>query len=171
MKTDQVDEILAQWRRERPDVDTSAMGIIGRIGRLERMIGAKLDRVFAEHGLERWEFDVLATLRRSGSPYQLTPGQLLSSMMITSGAVTNRLDRLEERGLVRRDSDPSDGRVVFATLTKTGLAKIDAALPDHAANETKIVASLGASDQADLADLLRQLHHGVAATKAQSGAG
>ncbi len=161
MERDHVDEILEQWRRERPDVDTSAMGIIGRIGRLERVIGAELDRVFAEHGLERWEFDVLATLRRSGSPYQLTAGQLLSSMMITSGAVTNRLDRLEKRGLIQRESDPSDGRVVFARLTAAGLAKIDAALPDHAANETRLVTGLGLENRGVLADLLRQLLHHV----------
>ncbi len=137
------------------------MAIIGRISRLERMIGPQLKRVFAEHELEPWEFDVLATLRRSGAPHRLTAGQLLSAMMITSGAVTNRIDRLERRGLIRRDADPADGRVVLVELTDAGTEKIDAALPDHAANEARIVAGLTGDEKATLARLLRQLHNAV----------
>ena len=153
---DGVDEILEQWRRERPDVDTSAMGLIGRIGRLERVIRPQLDKVFASHGLESWEFDVLATLRRSGEPFTLTAGALLSSMMITSGTMTNRIDRLQQRGFVERRSDPADGRVVLVALADAGMALIDRALPDHAANESMIVSSLSARDRTTLQGLLRQ---------------
>ncbi|BAN00384.1 MarR family winged helix-turn-helix transcriptional regulator [Ilumatobacter coccineus] len=161
---DVVDRIVAQWHRERPDIDVSGMEIIGRLGRLERVIRPKLDKVFAEHVLESWEFDVLATLLRNGAPHQLTPGQLLDSMMITSGAMTNRLDRLEARGLVKRSKSEHDGRQVVVTLTKKGLRKVDDALADHAANELEILSSLDADDQAALVTLLRKLSLDLAAS-------
>ena len=100
VEPDDVDRIVEQWNRERPDVDVSGMAIIGRLGRIEKSIRVRLDEVFSTHGLESWEFDVLATLLRSGGP--LTPGALLDSMMITSGAMTNRIDRLEQRAFVKR---------------------------------------------------------------------
>ncbi len=162
VEPDQVDAILEQWRRERPDVDVSAMAIIGRISRLEQVIRPRLDPVFDRHELESWEFDLLATLRRSGDPYRLTAGQLVDSMMVTSGAVTNRIDRLEQRGLIGREKDPADGRRVLVALTEDGLRKIDAALPDHAANETALLQALSPKDRATLAQLLRSLHHAVA---------
>lgn len=158
MAEDHVDRILEQWRRERPDIDLSGMAIIGRISRLERLIQPKLNEVFARHGLESWEFDLLATLRRSGAPYRLTAGQLLQSMMITSGAVTNRIDRLEARRLIRRRKDADDGRVVLVELTRSGLAKVEAAVADHAANEVELVRGLDRQQQGALQDLLRQLH-------------
>ena len=158
MDRDHVDIILEQWRKERPDVDVSAMGVIGRISRLERVVAPLLDKVFAKHGLESWEFDMLATLRRHGDPYQLTAGQLMSSMMITSGAVTNRIDRLEGRGLIKRQRDPADGRVVLVTLTDVGLEVIDRALPDHAANELALVGALQPAERKTLVSLLRELH-------------
>lgn len=154
---DVVDGIVAQWHRARPDIDVSGMEIIGRLGRLERVIRPKLDEVFAQHDLESWEFDVLATLLRNGSPHQLTPGQLLDSMMITSGAMTNRLDRLENRGFVTRAKSEHDGRQVVVTLTTTGMRKVDDALADHAANELDILSSLDQDDQAALVVLLRKL--------------
>lgn len=157
MNPDQVDEIVEQWDRERPDVDVSGMAIIGRISRLERLIRPRLEAVFAEHGLESWEFDVLATLRRSGEPYQLTAGQLLESMMVTSGAMTHRIDRLEQRGLVRRVDDPSDGRVVLVTLSSEGRNVVEAALVDHAANERRLVSGLDSGERSELVDLLRKL--------------
>lgn len=123
-----------------------------------RTISPLLARVFAEHDLEPWEFDVLATLRRSGPPFQLTAGELMSSMMVTSGAVTNRIDRLEGRGLIRRDKDSEDGRIVRVVLTAEGLRKIDSALPDHAANELRLVAALTRSERDTLIGLLRKLH-------------
>lgn len=159
---DPVDEIVEQWSSERPDVDVSGMAIIGRITRLEKLIRPRLDAVFAQHGLESWEFDVLATLLRNGDPHQLTPGQLLDSMMITSGAMTNRIDRLERRGLVKRAKSPSDGRRVLVGLTGKGLEKVDAALVDHAANERAIVDALTPDQGNRLIDLLRRLHHSIA---------
>jgi DNA-binding MarR family transcriptional regulator len=158
VESDHVDEILRQWSRERPDVDVSAMAIIGRISRLERMISVRLDRVFAQHGLEAWEFDVLATLRRSGSPFELSAGRLLDAMMITSGTMTNRIDRLEHRGFARRRKDPADGRVVLVALTPTGRRRVDAALEAHAANELDIIGCLSPRDQNELTRLLRRLH-------------
>ena len=159
---DHVDEIVEQWGRVRPDVDVSAMAIIGRLGRLERLIRPRLNAIFAEHDLESWEFDVLATLLRSGRPHQLTPGQLLDSMMITSGAMTNRIDRLEKRSLVERVKSPTDGRQVLVTLTPAGMAKVDAALVDHAANELEIVSALDPAERDQLIELLRSLHHAIA---------
>lgn len=153
-----MDEILRQWSCERPDVDVSAMAIVGRISRLERMISVRLDQVFEEHGLEAWEFDVLATLRRSGSPFELRAGQLLNAMMITSGTMTNRIDRLEHRGFVRRRKDPADGRVVLVALTPAGRRRVDAALEAHAANELNIISCLSQRDRDELTRVLRRLH-------------
>ncbi len=158
MDRDHVDAIIEQWGMQRPDVDVSAMAVIGRISRLERVIAPLLDAVYAMHGLESWEFDMLATLRRHGKPFQLTAGQLMSSMMITSGAVTNRIDRLEDRGLIRRERDPADGRIVLVTLTDVGLETIDRALPDHAANELALIGSLDHAQRETLVGLLRELH-------------
>jgi DNA-binding MarR family transcriptional regulator len=163
MADDRVDSILEQWRHERPDVDLSGMAIIGRISRLERMIRPLLDTVFAAHHLESWEFDLLATLRRAGPPHQLSAGDLLQSMMISSGTVTNRIDRLQARGFVERTSDPSDGRRVLVALTESGLAVIDAAVTDHAANEARLVAQLEPAERAALETALRNLHHAIAA--------
>lgn len=162
MATDHVDEIISQWQRERPDVDVAGMAIIGRISRLERMIRPRLNEAFVRHDLESWEFDVLSTLRRSGDPYRMTAGQLFESMMITSGTMTNRIDRLENRGFLRRSKDPDDGRLVLVTLTEDGLDRIDAALEDHAANELSLIEPLKESDRALLVDLLRSLHVALA---------
>lgn len=161
---DNVDLIVDQWRRERPDVDVSGMAIIGRLGRLEKLIRPRLDEVFAQHDLESWEFDVLATLLRSGEPHRLTPGELLESMMITSGAMTNRIDRLEQRGFVKRAKSPSDGRQVLVSLTAKGRKKVDAALIDHAVNENEILSVLNSTQQAELVDLLRVLSLAVDGT-------
>lgn len=159
--SDHVDEIVKQWNRERPDVDVSGMAIIGRLTRLEQAIRPRLNAVFAQHDLESWEFDVLATLLRHGEPHQLTPGQLLDSMMITSGTMTNRIDRLEQRGLVERSKSQTDGRQVLVTLTKSGLKKVDAAVVDHAANELAIIDGLRPDQRYQLIDLLRLLHQAV----------
>jgi DNA-binding MarR family transcriptional regulator len=163
-----VDQVIEQWHRERPDVEVSGMAIVGRIVRLERLIRTRLDDVFRKHDLEFWEFDVLATLRRAGPPYQLSAGELLSSMMIASGTMTNRLDRLERRGLIRRAKDLSDGRVVLATLTKQGLRKIDAALVDHAANELELTKVLDATDRKNLSEILRRFNIGLEGREAPS---
>lgn len=154
---DHVDAILEQWGSERPDLDLSGMAIIGRISRLERSLAPRLAEVFARHGLESWEFDLLATLRRSGEPHRMTAGELLDSMMITSGAVTNRIDRLEARGLVAREKDPADGRRVLVALTKAGFRRADAAVSDHAANEAALLDGLSGRDQQQFQRLLRLL--------------
>lgn len=158
VQSDRVDEIVKQWQAQRPDLDTSGMAVIGRLSRLDKLIRPLLDDVFADHGLESWEFDVLATLFRCGEPHQLTPGQLLESTMVTSGAMTNRLDRLEQRGLVTRTKSPDDGRQVLVSLTTTGRSTVDAAVTDHASNERRIVEALGPRQQQQLVGLLRQLH-------------
>lgn len=164
MAPDHVDEILEQWKRERADVDVSGMAIIGRLSRLDKLIQSRLNAVFAQHDLESWEFDVLATLLRSGNPHRLTPGQLLEAMMITSGTMTNRIDRLEQRGLVKRMKSPDDGRQVLVTLTPTGLDTVDAALIDHAANELAIINTLDPTQRTQLAHLLRTLSRNLEST-------
>lgn len=154
---DHLDFVLAQWARERPDLDVSAMGVIGRLSRLSPLIGAELTKAFAAHGLDRPSFDVLATLRRSGPPFSLTPAELMRSSMVTSGAITQRLDRLEARGWVTRKPSESDGRGVNVALTEEGLALIDAALPDHVQNEERILGVLSSEQRDQLADILRTL--------------
>ncbi|MEJ3747946.1 MarR family transcriptional regulator [Actinomycetes bacterium KLBMP 9797] len=154
---DHVDRILEQWRRERPDLDPSPMAVIGRLSRLARVVEVELTRTFNTHGLDRSSFDVLATLRRSGPPYRLTPAELMRSSMITSGAVTQRLDRLEARGLVARTQNESDARSVLVALTGAGRALIDAALPDHLATERRLLAALSPDRREALADQLRDL--------------
>ncbi len=155
---DAVDAILDQWAAERPDVDVTAIAIIGRISRIEKRLAAELARVFATHGLESWEYDVLATLRRSGPPFELTVGEMLASMMLASGTITHRIDRLESRDLVERRPDANDGRVVRVRLTRTGRTLVDRTIVDHAANEARLLSGLTPREQEQLAVLLRRLH-------------
>ena len=157
METDRVDDILAQWQRERPDLDSSPMGIIGRISRLERHFDRELQATFTRFGLQRGEFDVLASLRRAGPPYQLTPTALYSTLMLSSGAMTNRLDRLEQAGLVQRANDPRDRRGILVGLTAQGQALIDDAVAAHVLNEQRLLTQLTQSERQALAALLRRL--------------
>lgn len=161
---DAVDAIIAMWARERPDLDPAPMGIVGRISRLSRLLDKELKEFFAGHGLEFWEFDVLATLRRSGAPHELSPGALLKTAMVTSGAITNRVDRMEAKGLVERRPDPADRRGVLIRLTPAGLALIDDLMPKHIANERRLLADLAAEDRRQLGDLLRVLATGLGDT-------
>ncbi|MEV4677871.1 MULTISPECIES: MarR family winged helix-turn-helix transcriptional regulator [Actinomadura] len=154
---DAVDAILAQWGRERPDVDVSPMGVIGRISRAQLLLGRELKRFFAERGLESWEFDVLATLRRHGAPYELTAGELLTAAMVTSGAITNRIDRMEAKGLVERVRDTGDRRSVRIRLTPRGLETVEELVAEHAANEDRLLAALDPAERARLAGALRAL--------------
>lgn len=154
---DAVDAILAQWARERPDMDASPMGVVGRISRAQQLLGRELKEFFAERGLETWEFDVLATLRRHGAPYELTAGALLKAAMVTSGAITNRIDRLEGKGLVERVRDGQDRRSVRIRLTSRGLAVVDELVGLHVANEERLLAALGPADRERLAGALRTL--------------
>jgi DNA-binding MarR family transcriptional regulator len=154
---DRIDRILAQWKRERPDLDTRGMGLVGRIQRTAAALRPRLDQTHERSGLQGESFDVLASLRRSGPPYQLSPTQLYREMMLTSGAMTNRIDRLEEAGLVSRRPDPQDRRGTLVRLTAKGKALIDAAAAAHVANEERLIAGLSAREQLQLADLLRKL--------------
>jgi DNA-binding MarR family transcriptional regulator len=154
---DAVDQILAQWGRERPDLDCSPMGIIGRITQLQREVYLAQRATFARHGLDAPSFDVLAALRRAGAPYQLTPTALMRSALVTSGAITQRLDRLEEKGLITRERSEADGRAVVVTLSPAGRAALDAALPDHLETERALLEGLTDEDLEVLAGLLRRL--------------
>jgi DNA-binding MarR family transcriptional regulator len=154
---DHVDFVLKQWATERPDLDMTPMGVVGRLLRAARRIDAELHGTFSAHGLDRPAFDVLATLRRAGSPHRLTPAQLMRASMVTSGAITQRLDRLEGRGLVTRSPSERDGRGVDVTLPAEGNRVIDAALPDHLANEERLLAALTPAQRKSLNDTLRRL--------------
>ena len=155
--TDGVDVILEQWRRERPDLDTSPIGVIGRISRLAREIERRLEPVYAACGLEPGWYDVLATLRRAGPPYRLRPTDFAASLMLTSSGTTKRLDRLEAAGHITREPDPTDRRGVLIALTPQGRGLIDKATGQHMANERRILGGLTAAEQHQLADLLRKL--------------
>jgi DNA-binding MarR family transcriptional regulator len=154
---DEVDRLVQAWRRERPDLDITPMEVLSRITRLARHLDRARRQAFAAHGLETWEFDVLAALRRSGKPYELSPGRLLRETLVTSGTMTNRVDRLAARGLVRRAPDPADRRGVLVQLTDSGRAHVDAALSALLTNERALLTGLGAGDRKRLAGLLRAL--------------
>jgi DNA-binding MarR family transcriptional regulator len=154
---DHVDRVLAQWARERPDLDVSAMAVIGRLSRVSQLIRTDLRRTFDAHGLDGASFDVLATLRRSEPPHRLTPAQLTGAAMVTSGAITQRLDRLEARGLVRRTPSETDGRSVHVQLTREGRAVIDATLPDHVDTLNRLLTGLTRHERDVLAGSLRSL--------------
>ena len=156
MTDDAMDAILAQWARERPDLDCSPMGIIGRISQLQREVFLAQRATFAKHGLDAPSFDVLAALRRAGEPYQLTPTALMRTALVTSGAITQRLDRLEEKGLITRGRSEADGRAVVVTLTEAGRTALDAALPDHLDTERGMLAGLDPAEREQLAELLRR---------------
>jgi DNA-binding MarR family transcriptional regulator len=158
---DGVDLILEQWRRERPDLDSSAIGVVGRISRLARELEQRLEPVYRAHGLEPGWHDVLATLRRTGPPYRLRPTEFTSALMLTSSGTTKRLDRLEQAGLITRGADPADRRGTLITLTPKGLELIDNVTEAHLDNERQLLASLSDAEQNRLADLLRKLQLGL----------
>ena len=158
---DAVDEILDQWRRERPELDHSPIGIVGRVSRLARELEDRLEPVYREHGLEQGWHDVLATLRRTGPPFKLRPTDLTNAMMLTSSGTTKRLDRLEAAGLIAREPDPADRRGTLISLTEAGRARIDAVTEAHMANEARLLSALSASEQEQLAGLLRKLRLGL----------
>jgi DNA-binding MarR family transcriptional regulator len=154
---DEVDDLVAAWRAQRPDLDVEPMQVLSRISRLARHLDIARRGAFAEHELESWEFDVLSALRRQGPPFQLTPGALLRATLVTSGTMTNRIDRLAAADLVRREPDPSDKRGVLVTLTDQGQARVDAALAGLLRRERVLLADLDAGERQHLADLMRIL--------------
>ena len=157
MTTDGVDRIVEQWARERPELDTTAMALFGRVFRVARLVGDEMERVYAAHGIGRPDFDVLATLRRSGAPHELSPGELAASMMLSSGGTTARVDRLEKAGLVRRAADPQDRRGVVVGLTARGRRLVDGAVTAGLARQQELLAHLPPAKQARLSALLREV--------------
>ena len=154
---DEVDRLVAAWARERPDLDVRPLEVLSRVTRLARHLDRARRTAFAAHDLEVWEFDVLAALRRAGRPYVLSPGQLLAQTLVTSGTMTNRVDRLESRELVERLPDPADRRGVHVRLTAQGKERVDAALADLLTRERDLLASLSTRDRESLSGLLRKL--------------
>ncbi|MBF4572828.1 MarR family transcriptional regulator [Herbiconiux sp. VKM Ac-1786] len=156
---DRVAEIQAEWRRERPDLDVAPQGVIGRVHRLAAHLTAELVEVYARYGLGEGEFDVLATLRRSGGAFELAPSELAGHTMVTTGAMTKRLDRLEAAGFVVRRAAGGDGRRRVVALTASGVALIDEAFAAHMANEARLLAGLPAADRAALERILSHWLH------------
>ena len=154
---DHVGYVLGQWRRELPALDRSAFGVVGRISRLAVLIGGALEPVFAAHGLTAGEFDVLAGLRRAGRPYRATPSELSRALIVTSGGMTRRLHALEDRGLIRRDAVPADGRSTAVVLTPAGKRVVDEVLREHVSNEERLVGALSSRERKELAAMLAQL--------------
>ncbi|MEQ4707414.1 MarR family transcriptional regulator [Providencia huaxiensis] len=152
---DRIDKITQQWERERPDLDISPMGLIGRLGNVAFHLTREMEKVFTQFGLNRSSFDVLATLRRAGAPYTLSPGEMLSTLMVTSGTMTNRIDQLEKIGLVSRHANPDDGRGFLVSLTTEGLTLINQLIEVHTQNQARLVAKLSQKEQQALDQLLR----------------
>jgi DNA-binding MarR family transcriptional regulator len=154
---DEVDRIVADWRREQPDLDLSPLEVLSRVTRLARHLDRDRRAAFAALGLDLGEFDVLAALRRGGEPYEASPGSLSAATMVTSGTMTTRLDKLETRGLVARRTDPDDGRAVIVRLTPQGRTVVDGALAGLLAREQALLGGLDAAEQHTLAALLRRV--------------
>ena len=151
-----------QWAKERPEIDTAPMLTLGRLAELaQRIMAERLEPFFAEHNLHPGEFDVLATLRRSGKPYALTPTQLYEATMVSSGGMTNRIDRLQKAGLVERQRNPEDRRGVIVVLTTEGFDKVEMMLPLHVENQTRIIASLSSAELDTLNALTEKLISGL----------
>jgi len=154
---DEVDRLVRGWRRALPGIDASPLEVLSRVSRLARHLDRLRGVVFARHDLETWTFDVLSALRRAEAPHQLSPGQLLAQTLVTSGTMTNRIDHLEQRGLVRRRPDPTDARSVRVQLTATGRRRVDGALQDLVQREDAILGALDTTERATLAGLLRRV--------------
>ena len=154
---DDVDQIVAAWRRERPDLDVSPLEVLSRVSRLARRLDLARGSAFSEHLLDGWAFDVLSALRRAGEPYELSPGQLVQQTLVSSGTMTNRVDRLERSGLVERRPDPGDRRGVLVRLTASGRDVVDSAMADLIEQEKSLLSELSAADRAQLAGLLRRM--------------
>ena len=154
---DEVDRIVDAWRRERPDLDFAPLQVLSRVGRLSRHLERARRTAFAASGLESWEFDVLSALRRAGTPYQLSPKALLQQTLVSSGTMTNRIDRLVDRQLVERRTDPHDGRGILVLMTPAGRERVDAAMSELLTAESELLEALPRVEQERLAALLRKL--------------
>jgi len=154
---DEVDQLVLAWGRERDDLDLAPVEVFSRISRLARLLDLARRDAFTAQSIETWEFDVLAALRRAGRPYQLSPGQLLKETMVTSGTMTNRIDRLTERGFVERSPDPNDRRGVLVGLTSAGKSAVDGAFETLLASERELLGELSAAERRSLAELLKRL--------------
>jgi DNA-binding MarR family transcriptional regulator len=155
--SDEVDRIVEAWTRERPDVDFAPLQVLSRVRRLAKHLERARKAAFAASGLEPWEFDVLSALRRAGAPYQLSPKALLTQTLVSSGTMTNRIDRLVERRLVERRTDPHDGRGVLVVMAERGRERVDAAITSLVAVEGALLSGLSRADQERLSGLLRKL--------------
>lgn len=151
---DAVDAIVAQWRAERPDIDPAPMAVFGRIYRIAALAGDRMEKVYGQYGIGRGEFDVLAALRRSGAPFNLSPGRLASTLMLTTGGMTGRLDKLEKADLIERRADPRDRRALQVALTAHGREVIDEAVVAGLDVQQEMLARLGPQRSTELADLL-----------------
>lgn len=156
-RDDEVDRLVDAWRRERPDLDVEPMQVLSRISRLARHLDRARREAFADHGLETSDFDVLSALRRSGQPYQLSPGHLVQQTLVTSGTMTHRVDRLVGKGLVERLPDPADRRGVLVVLTPAGRSAVDGAFAALLVREKQLLADLDPDTTAQVADALRTL--------------
>jgi len=156
-ENDEVDRIVAAWQRAHPGLDFSPLQVLSRVARLSKHLDRARRDAFASSGLEPWEFDVLAALRRAGAPYQASPKALLQQTLVSSGTMTNRIDRLVERGFVERHTDPHDGRGVLVAMTDAGRTAVDGAMGELVAREAELLGALSAADQERLAGLLRKL--------------
>ncbi len=156
-RSDDVDRIVAAWRRERPDLDVAPLAVLSRVSRLARRLEKARGEAFSGQSLDGWEFDVLSALRRAGDPYELSPSQLVAETLVTSGTMTNRVDRLAARGLVERHPSVTDGRGVIVRLTPAGLRTVDAALEALLGHERTLLSELAPAECHDLAALLRRL--------------
>jgi DNA-binding MarR family transcriptional regulator len=154
---DEVDRIVDAWERERPDLDFAPLQVLSRVARLARHLDRARRTAFAASELESWEFDVLSALRRAGDPYQLSPKALLQQTLVSSGTMTNRIDRLVERQLVERRADPGDGRGILVVMTSLGRERVDSAISELVLAEAELLDGLSAADQERLATLLRKL--------------
>ena len=155
--SDEVDRIVDAWSRERDDLDFSPLQVLSRVGRLARHLERARRTAFAASDLELWEFDVLSALRRAGAPYQLSPKALLQQTLVSSGTMTNRIDRLVTRKLVERRTDPNDGRGILVIMTEEGRERVDAAISTLLEAESELLDRLPKADQERLSGLLRKL--------------
>lgn len=167
--SDHVDRLRQQWAQELPGLDTEPMAVLGRAFRLSNLVRLSIEAIFAGFGLDRGEFDVIATLRRSGPPYRLTPTEMYAALMVSSGGLTHRLDRLEKAGLIRREKSPHDGRSVLVALTEAGAARAEEAFRADMANGASFLQPLDAGEREALASLLRKLIVGIGNDPARSG--